>query len=1344
MIFLVFLTAIILFNSFDFGYTSLATQEQCRTLYSCCDAGYGEGQHYYNLDESCFERGQCFDSCLGNAITGRGVFDNFRLFFSDFFSAFKGDAKGAQTGGFVDPRVNEDVDGNGRRVEIASFLNLYPPLYRLEAGGKLSLPQQNPNLQPVPGVLYEWYASPPDVCSVDGYGETQALVGKYAGDCTLRLSYMSPEQVYDPVAYQQGPGREEAEIIIGVYATPASAAKVAANCAEEKGLKLPTHSDYASLLGTGGYVNDYQIAQLRKIDANSDGVVNMGDFELFCQAYGGSDVRFNFYTDDGGVMINALDYNQLLYAWGKSVPGSGQQTFSCTGDVPGNAAFCSGSDQGLNTNTLRNVVENCVGSRCGYSCNSGYRKQGNTCVLNQAQTGGGGQGGGAGTQGATYEGSISSVNVMREGNALVVRWPDVFFQAAYAISHNPLSYILPGQPYRVDASVTGLKSGQNVYVNYTFDGVNKKILAALSAGNLYTAGISEPFAFGKGAEYKIQIFENNKVVFEFPGDYWVGVIVLKTADFDGDGCVEGKAPQGLDPGTAGIGDDAKLFAQHFGATAGGGANQYGKTFDAKYDLDNTNEINMDDFFAFATAYGEQEEDTVKRLCDDGAGGGAAVTSFTVREQDGFFSKLVRFFKEFLGGEARGVRLSEVTSGQAYSVYRKLGNGDYQLVADKRAAGELCQNGMCRYSDSVQQAGSYVYKVVAVINGQEVVSSARESQPVVYDVVGVELRHVPVASVAQGQEVRIIALAKNLAVVELKYKLASETAYGGVAFTAGQQDSQGFTIFQAVIPAGRVTGNIQYYVVGKDAAGSELKKSPENAPAGVYQIAVTTLPTTEGECNSGLDRDGDGVIAALDKDCTGVAGKGAIGIKSVSVDDGDLLTGMKVDVSCELNVVVGGLQDVVNGRCVQARIGNSYCENNSVVSGNGVLFSDCGTGFVSGKKEVVCFVDRNRCNADLLQGGNNTQKILNIELLEPDVCEDGVRGLQYAELRNIKLDKSSYGVGERVRVNVDVAAVGGKDLEDALVRAVLYDVEDEDKPATAEAESSESLTVKKGSRKSFTLYLQSGKEDYKHDHSVYLAVEVDEPEVCVYTSKEVRFKKGGPNVTLPPVTIGPGPSDKCVTGQTQPCGSDVGVCKKGIQRCIQGVWGGCSGEVKGTREVCGDILDNDCNGQVDCEDAACGGQLTCKGGGDASRDNDQDGLPDYWEQKYFGSLDLANGDEDSDGGGMSNLQEYVDGTDPMDSVDDLKGGSWGKVLLIFGIVVILAAVGYVVVKYRKKPEGKSVILKKPEGLSSESVQRMEQYIQISLKKGYSEQQIKTALAVKGWTKREIEDAFKRVS
>jgi hypothetical protein len=75
--------------------------------------------------------------------------------------------------------------------------------------------------------------------------------------------------------------------------------------------------------------------------------------------------------------------------------------------------------------------------------------------------------------------------------------------------------------------------------------------------------------------------------------------------------------------------------------------------------------------------------------------------------------------------------------------------------------------------------------------------------------------------------------------------------------------------------------------------------------------------------------------------------------------------------------------------------------------------------------------------------------------------------------------------------------------------------------------------------------------------------------------------------------GSGGAVPCEEGDTLVCGSDVGICEKGLQTCHDGAYGPCEGDVGPRAELCND-LDDDCDGAIDEDfalDTACDGPDT---------------------------------------------------------------------------------------------------------------------------------------------------------
>ncbi|MDO8647353.1 MAG: hypothetical protein Q7R70_02975 [Candidatus Diapherotrites archaeon] len=110
---------------------------------------------------------------------------------------------------------------------------------------------------------------------------------------------------------------------------------------------------------------------------------------------------------------------------------------------------------------------------------------------------------------------------------------------------------------------------------------------------------------------------------------------------------------------------------------------------------------------------------------------------------------------------------------------------------------------------------------------------------------------------------------------------------------------------------------------------------------------------------------------------------------------------------------------------------------------------------------------------------------------------------------------------------------------------------------------------------------------------------------------------------------------CKEADTQTCSNNRGVCKVGTQKCLNGAWNSvCEGGVTPSAEICGNSLDDDCDGAVD---------------NGCFIDTDGDGLSDEREIKL--KTDPRN--PDTDGDNVSDGQEVLyDSTDPLDAKSNL--------------------------------------------------------------------------------------------
>lgn len=105
---------------------------------------------------------------------------------------------------------------------------------------------------------------------------------------------------------------------------------------------------------------------------------------------------------------------------------------------------------------------------------------------------------------------------------------------------------------------------------------------------------------------------------------------------------------------------------------------------------------------------------------------------------------------------------------------------------------------------------------------------------------------------------------------------------------------------------------------------------------------------------------------------------------------------------------------------------------------------------------------------------------------------------------------------------------------------------------------------------------------------------------------------------------------CNNGDTQPCGSDAGICKNRKKACSGGIWGPCTWEMgpNPEGEICSNSLDDNCNGEVDEDCGVC-------------VDNDGDGYGDPASSQCMYALQDCN---DSDPNVNPGSPEVCDGKD----------------------------------------------------------------------------------------------------
>lgn len=165
------------------------------------------------------------------------------------------------------------------------------------------------------------------------------------------------------------------------------------------------------------------------------------------------------------------------------------------------------------------------------------------------------------------------------------------------------------------------------------------------------------------------------------------------------------------------------------------------------------------------------------------------------------------------------------------------------------------------------------------------------------------------------------------------------------------------------------------------------------------------------------------------------------------------------------------------------------------------------------------------------------------------------------------------------------------------------------------------------------------------------------------------------------------------------------------------------------------------------------------------DFDNDGMPDLWEKKYGLRADLNDASNDYDKDGLSNIQEYYAGRNPIipesgeiqetcydktqnqgesgidcggpckSCSEQLSPGfemSMNTILIGGGVLVIILVIFVVLMLGKKKS--------KPVQLNAQQIMA-KNYVTNMLMRGYTKEQVRAAMISQGWPPEMVEEIFK---
>ncbi len=418
----------------------------------------------------------------------------------------------------------------------------------------------------------------------------------------------------------------------------------------------------------------------------------------------------------------------------------------------------------------------------------------------------------------------------------------------------------------------------------------------------------------------------------------------------------------------------------------------------------------------------------------------------------------------------------------------------------------------------------------------------------------------------------------------------------------------------------------------------------------------------------------------------------------------------VDVFCKLSTAE---TSTTIRNCLSASINDIQCTFTRLRADNLAEFRDCALGGLLGNVTAQCLV-KDSCISTTPSTRSRTTSLI---ITQPKICKQGDTEkdaiIKRLEIIDLNLNKDEFDVGSSLKLEIDI----NKDSSfrrsvDLSLEAVIYDLT----TSKIVVEKKSSLII--GSRedeKSYTMNFTIPRKEFMDDDDVY-RLYVKAYESGKEDSLCVEYLDGMP------ISIGniDNADEEKINDTVQALDKD----KDGYNTNLD-----CNDNNvlinPGASEICGDNIDNNCNGKSD-ENCIITPQPI------QVADSDSDGIDDDWEIAFFGDLITSNSKTDFDKDGILDKEEFLLNKDP--TVPDKQGNSLLATFAIIIVVIVLLVLGYLLIK--KKPKKLNIS-------NAKNTNELEDYIKRTLRKGYKKQQITNILLTKGWHKSEVENAFKKV-